>query len=80
MSKKALPKKPLTKRRLKNLILNVVKNPFNMIVLISLIILFCLIIIPLLTMIATTFTAGQAELRRIGDGAQVGDFTLYYWQ
>ena len=57
MSKKALPKKPLTKRRLKNLILNVVKNPFNMIVLISLIILFCLIIIPLLTMIATTFTA-----------------------
>lgn len=80
VSKKALPKKPLTKRRLKNLILNVVKNPFNMIVLISLIILFCLIIIPLLTMIATTFTAGQAELRRIGDGAQVGDFTLYYWQ
>lgn len=80
MSKKALPKKPLTKRRLKNLILNVVKNPFNMIVLISLIILFCLIIIPLLTMIATTFTAGQAELRRIGDGAKVGDFTLYYWK
>ena len=80
MSKKALPKKPLTKRRLKNLILNVVKNPFNMIVLISLIILFCLIIIPLLTMIATTFTAGQTELRRIGDGAKVGDFTLYYWK
>ena len=80
MSKKALPKKPLTKRRLKNLILNVVKNPFNMIVLISLIILFCLIIIPLLTMIATTFTAGQAELRRIGDGAKIGDFTLYYWK
>lgn len=80
MSKKALPKKPLTKRRLKNLILNVVKNPFNMIVLISLIILFCLIIIPLLTMIATTFTAGQVELRRIGDGAKVGDFTLYYWK
>lgn len=80
MSKKALPKKPLTKRRLKNLVLNVVKNPFNMIVLISLIILFCLIIIPLLTMIATTFTAGQAELRRIGDGAKIGDFTLYYWR
>lgn len=80
MSKKALPKKPLTKRRLKNLILNVVKNPFNMIVLISLIILFCLIIIPLLTMVATTFTAGQAELRRIGDGAKIGDFTLYYWK
>ncbi|MHA5221387.1 ABC transporter permease [Dysosmobacter sp. Phy] len=80
MSKKALPRKPLTKKRLKNLILNVVTNPFNMVVLVSLVILFCLIIIPLLTMISTTFTAAQAEVmrRRIED-AQVGDFTLYYW-
>ena len=80
MSKKALPKKPLTKKRLKNLILNVVTNPFNMVVLVSLVILFCLIIIPLLTMISTTFTAAQAEvMRRRIEGAQVGDFTLYYW-
>ena len=80
MSKKTLPRKPLTKKRLKNLILNVVTNPFNMVVLVSLVILFCLIIIPLLTMISTTFTAAQAEVmrRRIED-AQVGDFTLYYW-
>ena len=80
VSKKALPRKPLTKKRLKNLILNVVTNPFNMVVLVSLVILFCLIIIPLLTMISTTFTAAQAEVmrRRIED-AQVGDFTLYYW-
>ena len=40
MSKNGLPRKPLTKRRLKNLILNVLKNPFNMVVLVSLIILF----------------------------------------
>ena len=78
MSKNTLPKKPLTKKRLKNLILNVVKNPFNMIVLVSLIVLFCLIVIPLLTMVNSTFTLAQSELRRV-DG-KVGDFTLYYWK
>ena len=78
MSKNTLPKKPLTKKRLKNLILNVVKNPFNMIVLVSLIVLFCLIVIPLLTMVKSTFTLAQSELRRV-DG-KVGDFTLYYWK
>ena len=78
MSKKGLPKKPLTKKRLKNLILNVVKNPFNMSVLVSLIVLFCLILIPLLTMVKSTFTLAQSELRRV-DG-KVGDFTLYYWK
>ncbi len=78
MSKNTLPKKPLTQKRLKNLILNVVRNPFNMIVLVSLIVLFCLIVIPLLTMIKSTFTLAQSELRRV-DG-HVGDFTLYYWK
>ena len=78
MSKNTLPKKPLTKKRLKNLILNVVRNPFNMIVLVSLIVLFCLIVIPLLTMVKSTITLAQSELRRV-DG-KVGDFTLYYWK
>ena len=64
----------MTKTRLKNLILNVVKNPFNMIVLVSLVVLFCLIVIPLLTMVKETFTLAQSELRRV-DG-KVGDFTL----
>ena len=68
----------MTKTRLKNLILNVVKNPFNMIVLVSLVVLFCLIVIPLLTMVKETFTLAQSELRRV-DG-KVGDFTLYYWK
>ena len=72
MSKNGLPRKPLTKRRLKNLILNVLKNPFNMVVLVSLIILFCL------TMISSTFTLAQGELRRVQ--GHVGDFTLYYWK
>ena len=50
-----------------------------MIVLISLIVLFCLIVIPLLTMVKSTFTLAQSELRR-NPGAHVGDFTLYYWK
>lgn len=78
MTKERPPRKKLTARRLKNLILNVLKNPFNMVVLVSLIVLFCLIVIPLLTMIKSTFTLAQGELRRV-DG-KVGDFTLYYWQ
>ena len=51
--------RPFNATRLKNQFLNVVKNPFNMIVAISLVILFCLIVIPLLQMIATTFTVAK---------------------
>ena len=71
-------KRAFNKTRLKNQILNVIKNPFNMIVAISLVILFCLIVIPLLQMIASTFTASKSEIRRIG--GEAGDFTLYYWR
>lgn len=71
-------RKPFNKVRLKNQILNVIRNPFNMIVAVSLIILFCLIVIPLLQMVASTFTAAKSEIRRIG--GDVGDFTLYYWR
>ena len=77
--KTSRPRHPLTKTRLKNQILSVIKNPFNIVVVISLIVLFCLIVIPLLQMIASTFTVAKGELRRI-PGAQVGDFTLYYWK
>ncbi|MGN0801110.1 MAG: ABC transporter permease [Candidatus Faecivicinus sp.] len=70
--------RPFNKTRLKNQFLNLVKNPFNMIVAISLIILFCLIVIPLLQMVAETFTTSKSEIRRIG--GNVGDFTLYYWR
>ena len=38
----------------------------NMIVAISLVILFCLIVIPLLQMIASTFTLARAEAKRYG--------------
>ena len=76
--KRKRERRPFNKTRLKNQILNVVKNPFNMIVAISLVILFCLIVIPLLQMIASTFTVAKGEVKRIG--GQVGDFTLYYWK
>ena len=78
--KKKRVRRPFNKTRLKNQILNVVKNPFNMIVAISLVILFCLIVIPLLQMIATTFTVAKGDLRRIGGDAKAGDFTLWYWR
>ena len=77
--KRKKERRPFNATRLKNQILNVVKNPFNMIVLISLIVLFCLIVIPLLTMVKSTFTLAQSELRR-NPGAHLGDFTLYYWK
>ena len=72
-------RRPFNKVRLKNQILNVVTNPFNMIVFITLIILFCLIVIPLLQMMASTFTVGtRSEAREAG--VPVGGFTLYYWK
>ncbi len=77
--KRKKERRPFNKTRLKNQFLNVVTNPFNMIVAITLIILFCLIVIPLLQMIASTFTVGtRSEAREAG--AAVGDFTLYYWK
>lgn len=81
--KKRKVQHPLTKTRLKNEILNVIRNPFNMIVAVTLVILFCLIMIPLLQMVASTFTAAKAELsriRRTDPNAQIGSFTLYYWK
>ena len=76
-------KHPMTKTRLKNQFLDLVGNPFNIIVLITLIILFCFIVIPLLTMIQNTFVVAKSDLRMIRatqPGAQIGDFTLYYWK
>lgn len=72
-------KKPFSWARMKNQLLGLIGNPFNMIVFFSLIMLFCLIVIPLLTMINNTFIVAKAELRNI-PGAQIGDYTLFYWK
>ena len=66
-------------RRLKNQIKAVVTNPYNIIVLIAVILLIYLIVLPLLDMIATTFELAQRDIRTVG-GGKPGDFTLYYWQ
>ena len=65
-------------RRLKNQILNVVTNPYNAIVLITIILLLYLIVVPLFEMIKTTFTMAQRDSARAG--VETGAFTLYYWQ
>lgn len=65
-------------KRLKNQFFNLVGNPFNMVVFISLVALVALIVLPLLQMLKETVTLSRSELRRV-DG-QVGDFTLYYWK
>ena len=66
-------------RRLKNQIKAVVTNPYNIIVLIAVVLLVYLIVLPLLDMIATTFGLAQRDIRAVG-GGKAGDFTLYYWQ
>lgn len=65
-------------RRLKNQIKAVVTNPYNVIVLIAIVLLTYLIVLPLLDMISTSFTLAQRDARQAGGSA--GDFTLYYWQ
>ena len=71
-------RKPFSGVRLKNQIMNVVGNPFNMVVLISLVMLVALIVIPLLNMLKETVTLSRSEMRRVS--GEAGDFTLYYWK
>ena len=65
-------------RRLKNQVKAVVTNPYNLIVLIAIVLLTYLIVFPLLDMISTSFTLAQKDARLAGGTA--GSFTLYYWQ
>lgn len=66
-------------RRLKNQIKAVVTNPYNVIVLIAIVLLTYLIVLPLLDMLATTFELAQRDLRAV-PGHEAGEFTFYYWQ
>lgn len=68
-------------RRLKNQIKAVVTNPYNVIVLIAIVLLTYLIVLPLVDMFATTFQLSQRDLRATGGTVEdVGKFTLYYWK
>lgn len=66
------------KRRFKNNVLNVITNPYNLIVLAVIVLLAYLIIVPLIDMLTTTFKVVQRDMSRI-PGSKIGDFTLYYW-
>lgn len=65
-------------RRFKNRVRNAFTNPYNIITLISVLLLAYLIIVPLVEMIRTTFTLARADLRRV-PGGTTGETTLYYW-
>lgn len=67
-------------KRLKNQIKAVVTNPYNVIVLIAILLLTYLIVLPLLDMISSTFELAQRDLRAVGGDAVAGQFTLYYWK
>ncbi|MBQ3663740.1 MAG: iron ABC transporter permease [Clostridia bacterium] len=83
MAKNRWKRPPMTKERLKNQIQNVIGNPFNVIVLITLLMLFIFIVIPLLTMVLNTFTVtrGSAEMaRRVDPGVMPGDYSIWAWK
>ncbi len=65
-------------RRIKNALKSALTNPYNLIVLISLLFLTYLIVVPLADMIRTTFTLSKTDVRQV-EGGSVGQFTLYYW-
>jgi len=66
-------------RRLKNQVRDVVTNPYNIIVLVAIILLTYLIVLPLLDMLSSTFKLAQRDLRVVPGGV-AGQFTFYYWQ
>jgi iron(III) transport system permease protein len=65
-------------RKARNALLGILTNPFNLIVVVSIVLLAYLILVPLLEMITTTFELQQVDLRRFA-GSKEGEFTLYYW-
>ena len=68
-------------RRFENQVKAVVTNPYNVIVLVAIVLLTYLIVLPLVDMLSTTFQLAQRDLRATGGTmADVGKFTLYYWQ
>jgi len=65
-------------RKIRNAVLSIVTNPYNVISVVAIILLAYLIVAPLLDMITTTFELQKVDLRRFPGSAE-GSFTLYYW-
>lgn len=62
-----------------NRVKNYFKKPYNVILVVLLVVLGYLIIVPLLSMLGDTFMVHTSEVRRIR-GSAVGDFTTYHWR
>lgn len=71
--------KDARKKRVKNKLKDFFTNPYNIIVLIAIILLTYLIVYPLVDMLATTFELAQRDLRNVPGGV-TGQFTFYYWK
>lgn len=78
MKKTYHKRRPFSFIRLKNQTLNVICNPFNMVVLIAIAMLIVCVLLPLGTIIRSTFVVVKTDARTIGQSA--GSFTLYYWK
>ncbi len=66
------------RKRCLNWLKNAFTNPYNLLVIVSIVALSVLVVWPLLQMVLTTFQLAPAEARRVKGTA--GDWTLYYWQ
>lgn len=69
---------PFSWVRVGNWLKNAFSNPYNLLVIISVVALALLVVWPLLQMVVTTFQLAPAEARRTHGTA--GEWTLYYWQ
>ena len=65
-------------KRCLNWLKNAFTNPYNLLVIVSVVVLSILVVWPLLQMVLTTFQLAPSEARRVK--GTPGDWTLYYWQ
>ena len=66
------------RKRCLNWLKNAFTNPYNLLVILSVVALSVLVVWPLLQMVLTTFQLAPSEARRVK--GTPGDWTLYYWQ
>lgn len=66
------------RKRCLNWLKNAFTNPYNLLVIVSVLALSILVVWPLLQMVLTTFQLAPSEARRVK--GTPGDWTLYYWQ
>ncbi|MBR4426588.1 MAG: iron ABC transporter permease, partial [Spirochaetales bacterium] len=70
-------KHKLTRIRLKNGVKGFFSNPYNILVILTVVLLVYLIVVPLVGMINTTFHVGRTDVHAAKQSE--GSFTFYYW-